>query len=347
MKRRSRHNTLPRASLPRFNHYVPEFILNYFATHGKICVFDKHTLKNFKLPPRRAMGERDYNNVRTTKAILSFENRFTYVENLAAPIIAKIIHRKTLDDLAPMDIATLHMFAVIQFLRSKSRRLDQDAITNEIQRRWPEAEINPRPEAIDDFELAKFSTLEMTFNNLDTLTQALVLKHVFLMVRDCADPIYISDNPLVMHNQRTYGPYGNIGLAVPGIEIYYPLSPDIVLAYLCPSSMKDFEEKQTEAEKQASSFFETRMRSRTGISKADTTVLAQMRAEIQRSKDYYRLIKEHRVVPMDTQGVAYLNSLQLMSSYRFVAASESNFSFARKALSERPHWKEGLRVKVA
>lgn len=189
--------------------------------------------------------------------------------------------------------------------------------------------------------------LKFTFDKLETLTEPLVLKHMFLMLRDCNDNLYISDNPLVMHNQRTFGPYGNIGLAVPGIEIYYPISPDIVLAYFCPSSLKHIEDRHAEAEKRASSFFGTKMLSQRGISTADTAVLMQMRAEIKRSKDYYLLMKEHRIVPMDDQNVLFLNSLQMMSSYRFIAAAKSDFSFARKALNERPHWREGRRIQVA
>jgi hypothetical protein len=71
-----------------------------------------------------------------------------------------------------------------------------------------------------------------------------------------------------------------------------------------------------------------------------------MRAEIRRSKDYYRLLKQHRVVPIDSGNILFLNSLQVRDSHRYVAAARSNFSFVKKALSERPHWKEGVRIKV-
>lgn len=340
--RRSEHE-----AMPRYNHYVPEFVLNYFATRGSICVFDKHTSRDFKLPTKRAMCERDFNNVYLEDVVVSFENRFTYIENLAAPIIAAIVQRKTLDDLSQMDIATLNMFMALQLLRSKSRRLDQVAITNEFRRRWPDVKINPDPEKITDPEFEKLSALKITFNLLDPLTKHLVLKHMFLMVRNCQENLYISDEPLVLHNQRTFGPYGNIGLAVPGIEIYYPLSPDLVLVYFCPSLLKQIEDTQTKAESHASNFFATKMLSRLGMSEIDASVLSEMRAEIKRSKDYYSLLRQQRVVPMDTQNVLYLNSLQMISSYRFIAAKDSEFSFARRALSERPHWKEGRRVKVS
>jgi hypothetical protein len=198
-------------SLPRFNHSVPEFILNYFARGGKICVFDKHSLKEFKLPPKRAMGERDYNNVYVDDAVVSFENKFTHIENLAAPIISEIVRTKSLAHLDPMELATLHIFTILQLTRSKSRRMDQDAVAKEVRRRWPDVEINPFPDRIDDFELTKLSALRVTFENLEALSRPLVLKHPFLMVRDCRDDVYISDNPVVMHNPKTFGPYGNAG----------------------------------------------------------------------------------------------------------------------------------------
>ena len=75
------------------------------------------------------------------------------------------------------------------------------------------------------------------------------------MVKDCKDEVYISDNPLVMHNQKDFGPYGNIGLAVPGIEIYYPLSPNTILAYMCPLALKKTEEAHAKADKSVAAFF--------------------------------------------------------------------------------------------
>ena len=336
-----------REKLPRFNHYVPQFILRRFAHAGKICIFDKHTKQEFKLPTDRAMGEKDYNNVHFNDAVVSFENKFTHLENIAAPIIAKIIGAKNIDFLTPTDTAALHCFLIVQYMRSKSRRLDQDAIMKEIRRRWPEAPVNPQPDLISDFELTKYSALQMTFNKMEDLVKPLVFKHMFLMVRDCKEEVYISDNPLVMHNQNDFGPYGNIGIAVPGIEIYYPLSPDLVLALICPTSLQTIEEAQREAEKTVSSYFASKVISAVGISQNEMATWERHRNEIRRSKDYYRLMKDKRLVPMDSKNLLFLNSLQLSSSHRFIAAIKSDFHFARKALAERPHWKEGIRLKVA
>ncbi len=292
------------------------------------------------------MGESDFTNVKLINdSIVSFEKKFTYIENKAAPVIKKILNNRALN-LDPMETATLHTFVVVQFLRSKGRRLDQDIFTNEIKKRFPGVEVNAHPDKISDSELGKLFTLDFTFSNLQEFVGILLMKHLYLMLRDCKDEIYISDSPLVLHNQKTFGPYGNIGLAVPGVEIYYPLSPDVVLAYMCPQTIKEIEEAQTASDKTANSFFAQKLLSANGLSVGDKITLANMRAEIARAKTYFRMIKHEGVVPFDTQNALYLNSLQVASSYRYVAARTPAFDFARKALSERPHWKEGLRIQV-
>jgi hypothetical protein len=35
-----------------------------------------------------------------------------------------------------------------------------------------------------------------------------------------------------------------------------------------------------------------------------------------------------------------------MNSFRYLACRKNDFHFATKALSERPHWKEGLGIKI-
>jgi hypothetical protein len=333
--------------LPRYNHYVPRFILDNFALNGQLSIFDKHTLKRFRLPPYRAMGEKDFNNVRVGADILSFENKFTFIEDRAAPVISEIVRQRSLASLNPMDQATLHMFVVVQLLRSKRRRLDHTVVSTEIKRRWPDADLNPLKEKMVDNEFDKFFALNFSFSRLDELVAPLVAKHSFLMLKDCGGDLYISDNPVVMHNNKQYGPYGNIGLAVPHIEIYYPLSHEVVLAYMCPLTMKATEDAHAEADQHVSSLFGRIFMSPRGISLADKLEIERARAESQRAKNYYAMIKNERVAPITSENLLFLNSLQVRSSYRYLACRTDDFTFAVKALSERPHWKEGVGIKVA
>jgi len=265
---------------------------------------------------------------------------------LAAPVIKKLIECRSLQTIDAMETATLHAFVVAQLLRSKRRVLDHAVLADEIKRRWPEAETNPWRDEITDNELAKFSSLDFTFSNLEEFSNHLAAKHCYLMIRDCRDEIYISDTPLVMHNQKQFGPYGNIGIGVPHIEIYYPLSPDIVLAYMCRLTMKEIESKQDEQEKALSTFSAKKLLT-TGLTPEEAQLLAADRAEIKRAKTYYSMMKNDRLAPLSPDNVLFLNSLQVSSSYRYIAARKPEFQFVRKALKERPHWKEGLKLQVS
>jgi hypothetical protein len=334
-------------ALPRYNHYVPSFILDNFATNGKLSIFDKHTGRQFKLPPYRAMGEKDFNNVRVGSTVLSFESKFTYIENLAAPIIADIIQRKSLASLDPMDEATLHTFVIVQLLRSKRRRLDHTLVTSEIKKRWPEVDLNPLKDKVADEEFEKFFALNFSLSKLDELVAPLAAKHSYLLIKDCKNEVYISDTPVVMHNAKQYGPYGNIGIAVPHIEIYFPLSYDLVLAYLCPLTIKTTEEAHASADQSINLIFGRKFLSPQGLSVADRLAIEQSRAEVKRAKSYYAMIRNERAAPMNSDALLFLNSLQTLSSFRYLACRTDDFAFATRALSERPHWKEGIGIRIA
>ena len=46
--------------------------------------------------------------------------------------------------------------------------------------------------------------------------------------------LWTSDHPVTRYNSIDFGPYGNLGLLCKGIEIYFPLSPDISLCVCDP-----------------------------------------------------------------------------------------------------------------
>jgi hypothetical protein len=70
------------------------------------------------------------------------------------------------------------------------------------------------------------------------------------------------------------------------------------------------------------------------------------RVEIQRAKSYYAMLKNERVVPITSKVLLFLNSLQVRGSFRYVACRTGDFAFAIRAISERPHWKEGVGIRI-
>ncbi len=62
----------------------------------------------------------------------------------------------------------------------------------------------------------------------------LLKKDWYLLETRPERPFYVSDNPVVLKNSNDFGPYGNLGLVVRGIQIYLPLSSTLMLGHVLP-----------------------------------------------------------------------------------------------------------------
>src|SRR5437867_1963888 len=73
-------------------------------------------------------------------------------------------------------------------------------------------------------DTVKRGTLIAIREALSSYAEIIALREFRLAEAAPGRGFYLGDNPVCLHNARTFGPYGNLGLAVPGIEIYLPLS---------------------------------------------------------------------------------------------------------------------------
>lgn len=143
-------------------------------------------------------------------------------------------------------------------------------------------------------------------------------------------PFILGDNPITLQNATDMRPYGNLGLAVKGIEIYFPLTPTHALAMWCPSISE-------------------------GIIKSGEQ-LQQLRA---RAPEMLKGLKDEeglaRLAGALTKGspLAYepvhienFNSLQISNAERYVFANGEHFDLARLMLSAHPHLSKGPRARA-
>ena len=150
------------------------------------------------------------------------------------------------------------------------------------------------------------------FMEQDRFAEILGRKDPVLLTSESGN-LWISDNPVVMHN--TF-PYGRLGLDAPGIAIYYPISPKRCLALYCPSIREILAEAADDTHP------------RSGPS----------------SPFIYRLhqsINDGTPAPMDENHCRLLNELQTLNSSRFLYASKEDFSLAKGKSSLRDlQWTE-------
>lgn len=151
------------------------------------------------------------------------------IENEAAPVIAGLLRHKDISYLTADDRYKLAVFVAVQRART----------FGELER------ISGMISVMTDKLAAMGATEEQAGETKDVFLRQLVLQmpHIdhllnkdwYLLETRPEHPFYVSDNPVVLKNSNDFGPYGNIGLAVRGIEIYLPLSSTLMLAMYCPS----------------------------------------------------------------------------------------------------------------
>ncbi|HGW1730948.1 TPA: DUF4238 domain-containing protein, partial [Klebsiella pneumoniae] len=140
-------------------------------------------------------------------------------------------------------------------------------------------------------------------------------------------PFYVSDNPVVLENRNDFGVYGNIGLAVPGIQIYLPLSSTLMLAMYCPSIRE-----QKVREKQHLLHL---------IARAPDLIPRHMRPfemleHVNRHTDYL-------LMPLSAENVMHYNALQVEYAEQYVFCGENDFSLAERMLAADDRYRTGPR----
>ena len=95
------------------------------------------------------------------------------------------------------------------------------------------------PDAVQNFNRmdeneVKASTMSFIPKGAEMFSRLLLAKLWFLLPATQDDPFYIGDNPVARQNEQDHGPYGNLGFASAGIEIYLPISSTLSLGMVDP-----------------------------------------------------------------------------------------------------------------
>jgi hypothetical protein len=139
-----------------------------------------------------------------------------------------------------------------------------------------------------------------------------------LLRTDRTRPFLIGDNPITLQNQRDSGPRGNLGLAVPGIEIYFPLSPVRALAFWCPSHESVIRDAAAR---------------RGSLPEVAQNVLTA--------------IDTGRPLASAAENIENFNSLQIRYAERYVFSSVDDFALARDMIAAHPETRTGPRIQWA
>lgn len=336
-------------------HYVPKLLLRGFAErrgddNWQIGVFDKLVDKRFLTNIKNIAAETGFYEGKIDDKKFSAEELLTKIESDASSAIEKIKAQNSLSALTSGERLYLALFIAAQFLRSKTAReqmkdIDR-AITDRIRNMGHDPAELANFKMLETDDEVKLHSISFLGTNVTEIARTLLQKNLSLFTTAASLPLWIGDNPVVLHNSNDYGPYGNLGFSVRGIEIYMPISSTQIIGMLCPSILAGMREAYVRGKV---SLTQVSPLSVLNL-KSDPSVLRQQRCQLEKSlANIERAIGEftsNEPIECKKDNIDFFNALQARSAERFVMARTNDFDDVEKMLANTEVAKRGPRWRI-
>ena len=319
-------------SRARKHHFVPAHLLSNFAEKdtNQLWCYDKVSKKKFRTVPQNLCSERDFHAFETEEVHVSFENWITEIENVYLPTLRKVIIDGHLRDVTHEGFLTLCTLIAFQYVRTRGTRNSLSELQVAIHARASRyaEEIGAKfHEKIDDEN-------DLSINSVPEFAKHIMSHHFMLLTAPDDTEFWISDDPVVMHNDETLAPYGNIGFGVPFIQIYLPISSKLTLAFwdraVVGKMLKDAHDSAKEALKlflEAQSEFEKT---------AAKVTIDLVREHTSSVKDYVNRVVFERRADCTPENVSFINALQLRNAQRQIICKSGRFDELELMLEHDP-----------
>ncbi|HEY4084140.1 MAG TPA: DUF4238 domain-containing protein [Burkholderiaceae bacterium] len=326
--------------IAKVQHYVPQFLLKKFCNDKKdqVFVFDKQSAQTFSCNVKNIASESRFYDLRIDDKEVTLERQLSELEGATKPLLDRIIEKDSVQVFDASELDLLCSFLAVQFTRTKAFR---------------EQTLNGlsmmREEIIKKFGSAKFSIdLEEELSPLNTNDQKILMAQTImsapadygphfankvwiLMATTENRPFYLGDNPLALQNMTSSPLRSGLGLAVPGIEIYLPLSPLRALVLMCPSHISTMLDGRERIQK---------------ILHSKHQLAAPQIDELTKTEKFITSIESHRYVEVDANNVINFNSLQVSYAERFVFSRTADFALPKEMVAAHPTLRKGRRMRV-
>lgn len=326
-------------------HYVPKLLLRGFLSqHGdeakseRVRVFDLVTRREFSTSIDNIMGERRYNDFWIDdESLATIEPAAGRVESHVAPLVERLRGEKKLARTSE-ELGDLTLLFAFQFIRTKRIRLLPAEMRRQLSEHIVRMGFDPDKveglPPLDEEALKKLHTKHQV-ENLFKYMEVFADKEFFLMTAPDGGTFYLGDHPVVLHNdEKRRGVFGGLGLGVPYIQIYLPLSADLmlcaydkaVLGNLLKIRDADMRKVQSEA---------------VGLLMSGRLNADGMREAMQKVKAYDVIgemmasIKSGTPIKLTKEPLQFYNSLQAYQAHRFVVDPRGDFTIAKEVANGR------------
>lgn len=306
----------------RKHHYVPQSLLKCFSVDNagkQIYVFDKTCGKAFLSSLVDAGSQNNFNKLEINEEVWNFEHIFQEVDDRLACLLKQIHHARDVSVLTDDDRRDWADMVSVQLLRTPLMRTTMPQVAADLVDSLVDIGL-AKPE---DFSLptdndSRINAVKM-FLKRNALRATLEDKDFVLFESAGSTSFLISDHPVV---RQSTAPYGDTGLTSPGVGIYLPLGPNLVLSMLCKSVRASLNARPIEEFKMPQELSQRNVALREGL-------------------------RTGRPVRQSDSFVAGFNALQIAGSSRFLFGPENEFDAVRKTLEAHPelrHVKSHVKV---
>ena len=221
-------------------HYVPKLLLRGFlsrdakrAKQRQVHVFDFENERSFPASINKIMGETSFNDFWVDdETLASIEPWTSRLESHVAPQVERIRAEKTLERTSE-EFGDLSLLVAFQFVRTKGMRLLLERLDAQLRKhvRSMGFGTNRIHGLLDlDGEGLKREHIRHQVHNVEKYAEIIAEKEFFLMTAPAGHSFYIGDHPVVLHNDEPKtGHTGHLGIGAAYIQIYLPLSSDVLL----------------------------------------------------------------------------------------------------------------------
>ena len=324
-----------RSGLAKNQHYVPRFILKRFTERKEqIWVFDKKTKRKFRTNVKNVAAESGFYDFDFKDYEVTVEPSLGGIEGNVSAILKRIIRGESIAIISDEERSVLSNFFALQFVRTPQWRHMWDdmheALAQSIRDRgWNPEEIEGFEERTE--EKTKLEHMRHIYNHGEFAPHFFLKTWVLLKTTD-KHPFWISDNPISLQNMNDFGPYGNIGLAVKGIEIYFPISKTLSIGMWCSNH-----EEQFKALYEKYSYLKQNAPWMVAKAIGNPLYIEQLKAGIDTGCP----------IPSQPENVTNHNSLQVKCSSRFVFSRNVDFSLLEEIIETHPHMREGQKIEFS
>jgi len=315
-------------------HTVPKFLLKNFGfgrkeNKKKLFTFDKKNEREFQQSVNDATVRNAFYNFVDDPKQLSLESFLEKIESHSSVIINEIVKSKSLSTLNQEKKEMLSIFVLSQYFRTYGHFKMQESMIESVASKIRNMGFDPNDVKnlkYNDFANLKNSFLSMIPRCIEQ-KQYISTKNWHLFETDKDNPFFISDHPVVLHNEIDLRPYGNLGLAVKGIQVYLPLSSTLILGMLCPSYLIDLKESKENA----------------------IWLLQNTLVDEQTMKNIDSICKNienfttNKSIKLTCENVKFYNSLQVSFSEQYIYSEKNDFPLIKEMISDNEKYKEGFR----